>query len=435
MHAGSGTAANPYRVRTRGFVLGQSAMGDATRPGASGAAPIVTKLIAAQWLDGKRVALAGRLACMSRDEAASLIAAHGGIYTRRVTREAMIVVVGRDGWPLAKDGRPSRKLRKALALAEQGCDLEIVPEEELLARLHCPSGPLKRHSTLRELADLLRVSPDRLDQWQRAGLIQPVATVDGIRYFDFCQVAGAKRLCELVRSGITTSRLRQSLRQLRAWLGDVQFPLGQLTLLDAGSTLAVRLDGGQLAEPSGQLLFDFASGPAESFPMSVPWVEESLGVDDWLREAADAEATENWPRAVQSYREALMLSGPAAEICFNLAGALYAMGHYGRAGERYRQVLELDPDFSEAWNNLGTVLAYEQQNEEAVRAYHRALRVNPRYADARYNLADTLDDLGRVEEAREQWRQYLELEPHGEQSDYARERLKLLERSGSRKPR
>jgi tetratricopeptide (TPR) repeat protein len=395
----------------------------------------VTKLSPAPWLEGKRVALAGRLASMSRDEAAQLIAAHGGTYSHRVLRDAMIVVVGRDGWPLAQDGRPSRKLRKALSLAEKGYDVEIVAEEDLLGRLHCPRGPLKRHCTLRELADLLHISPDRLDQWQRAGLIQPVATVDSIRYFDFCQVAGAKRLCHLVRSGITVSRLRHSLRQLQVWLGDVAFPLGQLTLLDAGRTLAVRLDGGQLAEPSGQLLFDFAPTADEGYPASVPWVEESLSLDHWLREAAAAESKENWPRAVQAYRQALLSSGPTAEICFNLAGALYALGHYGRAGERYRQVLELDPDFSEAWNNLGTVLAYEQQNEEAVGAYRRALRVNPRYADARYNLADTLDDLGRVEESLDEWRRYLELEPRGEQADYARERLKLLERRRGRKPR
>jgi len=396
---------------------------------------MASKQQSATWLQGRSVTLAGRLACMSRDEAASLISAHGGIYTRHVTREPMIVVVGRGGWPLARDGRPTRKLRKALALAERGFDIEIVPEEELLARLHRSSGPLKRNSTLRELADLLHLPAERLDSWLRAGLIRPVATVDGIRYFDFCQVAGAKSLSELLRSGISTSRLRQSLRQLRSWLVDVEQPLAQLTVLSSGRTLAVRLEGGQLAEPSGQLLFDFGSEPAESFPMSVPWVEESLGIEDWLREAASAEERENWPRAVHAYRQALLAGGPSAEICFNLAGALYAQGHYGRAGERYRQVLELDPDFFEAWNNLGTVLAYEQQNEEAVRAYRRALQVNPRYADARYNLADTLDDLGRAEEAAEEWRRYLELEPYGDQADYARERLKALARPRSRKPR
>jgi tetratricopeptide (TPR) repeat protein len=335
---------------------------------------------------------------------------------------------------LAKDGRPTRKLRKALELAEQGCAVEIVAEEELLARLHCPSGPLKRHSTLRELADLLDVPPERLDQWLRAGLIAPVTTVDGIRYFDFCQVAGAKSLCELVRSGITIGRLRQSVEQLRRWFGNVEHPLAQLTTLSAGNKLAVRLHGGQLAEPTGQLLMDFASPPDERYPASVPWTDEPHDAAGWLHEAAAAEGKGDWQRAVHAYRQALLQAGPSAEVCFNLAGALCALGHYARAGERYRQVLELDPDFYEAWNNLGTVLSYEQQNEEATAAYRQALRICPRYADAHYNLADTLDDLGRPDEAAEHWRHYLELEPRGEQSDYARERLRQAT-LGRRRPR
>ncbi len=113
----------------------------------------------ASWLSGKRVALAGRLASMTRAEAAQLISAHGGVYARSVTRVPTIVIVGREGWPLARDGRPTRKLRKALALAKQGYDVEILPEEELLSRLHCPSGRLQRHFTLRELAQMLAVAP------------------------------------------------------------------------------------------------------------------------------------------------------------------------------------------------------------------------------------------------------------------------------------
>ena len=153
---------------------------------------MVRTLSTANWLAGKRVAVAGRLASMTRAEAAELITAHGGIVARSVTRSPTIVIVGRDGWPLAADGRPTRALRKALALAKQGFDIRILPEEELLARLHYPSGLIQRHSTLRELAQLVDVSTERLTAWLRAGLIKPVATEGGVHYFDFCQVAAPK---------------------------------------------------------------------------------------------------------------------------------------------------------------------------------------------------------------------------------------------------
>jgi len=375
------------------------------------------------WLQGKRVALAGRLASMTRGEAAQLIAAHGGIFARTITRTSTVVVVGREGWPLARDGRPTRKLRRALALAKQGFDVEILPEEELLARLHCPSGRLQRNFTLRELSQMLSITCERLNVWLRAGLVSPAEVVDGIRYFDFRQVAGAKSLCELVRSGITTARLRQSLRRLRQWLGDIDDPLSQLTTLEHSRQLVVRLENGQLAEPSGQLLFAFNSGPAEALPASLPWIAEAKSAGEWFEIGCEAEDREEFQQAAHAFRQALLAGGPSAEICFNLANVLCSLSQYARASERYRQVLELDPNFWEAWNNLGTVLTYEGENEEAVVAYRQALRLHPNYADAHYNLADTLDDLSRGHEAAEHWHAYLELDPQGSAAEYVRQRL------------
>jgi tetratricopeptide (TPR) repeat protein len=393
---------------------------------------VVKTLSKGGWLKGKRVALAGRLASMTRAEAAQLISAHGGVYAKTVTRAPTVVVVGREGWPLAKDGRPTRKLRKALALVKQGYDVEILPEEELLAKLHCPGGRLQRHFTLRELTHMLGVPAPRLNVWLRAGLIEPAATVDGIRYFDFRQVAGAKSLCDLVRSGVTAARLRQSLHRLRKWLGDIEHPLSQLTTLEHSRRLVVRLASGQLADPGGQLLFEFAGWPQEPTPASLPWVAQVRGAEEWFELGCKAEDRGDFVQAAAAYRQALLAGGPSAESCYNLANVLSALGQYSQAGERYRQVLELDPNFWEAWNNLGTVLTYEGHDEEAIEAYRQALRLHPRYADAHYNMADTLDDLGRRDEAREHWQACLQLEPHGPGAPYARERLREIERRSMR---
>ncbi len=384
---------------------------------------MVQTLASGRGLEGKRVALAGRLASMTRREAEQLIDAHGGVYTRSITREPTVVVIGRGGWPLSPDGRPTSKLRKALALAKQGFDVEILPEEELLARLRCSTERLQGQFTLRELAHLLGIPGQRLDAWLRAGLIEPADTVDGIRYFDFRHVAGAKSLYELVRSGISVARLRQSLSRLRKWLG-AEDPLAQLTTLEHSHQLVVRLDSGQLADPLGQMLFEFADRSQEAETPSLPLAARSRSAEEWFAVGCAAEDRGDHAQAASAYRQALLVGGPSAEVCFNLANVLCSLGQYAQAGERYRQVLELDPNFWEAWNNLGTVLTYNDQDEEAVEAYRQALRLFPHYADAHYNLADTLEDLGLTDEAVEHWQAYLRLEPTGSGAQYARRQLR-----------
>ncbi len=233
-------------------------------------------------------------------------------------------------------------------------------------------------------------------------------------------MAGAKSLSELVRAGITAVRLRQSLRRLRGWLGDIADPLSQLTRLEHSRQLVVRLDNGQLAEPGGQLLFEFSGDAGEALPTSVPWVSQVNSPEQWFELGFRAEDRGDHHQAVHAYRQALLAGGPSAETCFNLANTLCSLGEYAGASERYRQVLELDPNFWEAWNNLGTVLTYDGQNEEAVEAYRQALRLHPHYADAHYNLADTLEELDRSEEAFDHWSAYLQLEPLGAGAEFAR---------------
>src|SRR5262249_19211631 len=58
-------------------------------------------------LQGKRVAFTGRLASMTRAEAADLVRAHGGRFTTTLNRFTSLLVVGQDGWPFEKDGRLS----------------------------------------------------------------------------------------------------------------------------------------------------------------------------------------------------------------------------------------------------------------------------------------------------------------------------------------
>jgi tetratricopeptide (TPR) repeat protein len=372
------------------------------------------------WLRGKQVAFTGRLATMTRREAAGLVASFGGEYSPSVQRQTAFLVVGQEGLPLTKRGGLTNKLRKARLLQANGNPV-ILPEQEFFARLglDARSGEVRRLYSMAQLCRLLRVPRDRMRAWLRAGLIQPAETTHGVGFFDFQQVTTVKTLCDLAAAGVKPPQIRKSLEQLGRWLPGVQQPLTQLGILERDGQLLIRLDEG-LAEPSGQLQLDFGEEGAAEIVNSQGPVRSA---DDWWETGCDAEEAGRLEHAARAYRQALYLSGPDAKLCFNLANVLYALGQRGQAVERFRQAVELDHDFAEAWNNLGNALTEMDERDEAIEAYLRALEAQPLYANARYNLADTLEDLGRHSEARPHWQAYLRLEPIGAWADYARKRL------------
>ncbi len=272
---------------------------------------------------------------------------------------------------------------------------------------------------LTELSDLLGVPRSRIRSWVRAGLVQPAAKEQGELHFDFRQIVAVKTLWKLTQAGVKVSRLRRCLEQLRAWFPDVEDPLARLALLEqeTGHVL-IRLEDGQLAEPSGQQHFDFetaAQAPKAqpSHLPSEPWRQRAL----YLENAGELQAAE------LAYRRALLEDGPDPEICFDLGNVLHALGHKEQAVERYRQAVEMDPSYAEAWNNLGSALEEMKQIPEAIDAYRRAIAVNPQYADPYHNLADLLDQMGDSQEAQRLWRLYLRLESHGAWAEYAKKRM------------
>jgi len=373
------------------------------------------------FLDGKRVAFTGQLASMTRPEAADLIRAHGGTFITSVTKRTSFLVVGQEGWPLRKDGGLSDKLETAKHLQAAGCNIAILTEEELFERLGMEgstSGIHKRF-TLPQLGRLLKVPRNRLRAWIRAGLLNPVDTVQGMNYFDFHQVTGIRTLWNLTQAGVKVDTIRQSMKQLAHWLPTAEYSLVHLTLLERDGRLLTRLSEGQLAEPSGQLHFDFER-PNEPVAADSP---VSLSAAESWETGCRFEEQGQLQEAAHAYQEALYLGGPDAKICFNLANVYYQQGRLGQAAERYRQTTELAHDRADAWNNLGNVLQELGQSEDAVAAYRRALEIHSTYADAHYNLADALEQLDQFSQARRHWKEYLKHEPMGEWADYARRRL------------
>ncbi len=373
---------------------------------------------------GEKISFTGRLAALTQSEAVDLVHKYGGTWSKSVTPNTTLLVVGQDGWPLRKDGQLTQNLKKARFLQER-IPITILTENDFLNRLGTEAATCHLRLTIAQVSDILQIPGERIRAWVRLGLVKPVDTMDCVHYFDFRQVRWAKSLLEFMKAGVKTERIRRSLEKLRKWLPGVEDPLNQLAVVEKDSQLFVRLESGQLADPTGQGLLDFEE---DCEAQCVPAMPGPKTADDWFKLGYRKEEKKNLEEAAAAYRQALLLGGPDAQTDFNLGNILYKLGQKEQAVERYYQAVELDPGLTEAWNNLGNVLVELGHPTEAVNVFQRALEINPFYVDTHYNLADTLDQLGLQQQAISHWKTYVRHDSLSRWGKYAQLRLGELEK-------
>ena len=366
-------------------------------------------------LAGQRVALVGKLAGMSKRQAQQLVRQYGAVAIDRPDGATTIVVVGEDELASGTNGAAADfdpDVRQAL---EAGT-LTVVNESQFWQQL----GLVDRESTGRRLytpamlAGLVGESASTIRRWQRHGWLVPTREVRRLAYFDFEEVATARRIQELLAAGMTPAAIGKTLAALARQLPDVKRPLAELSIVIQGKHLLVRQEGG-LVEPSGQLRFDFDAAAESATSDSeiattageilsfAPPAEPAATPTDLAAAAGELEEQGELRAAAEMYRAALAAGGPSAELCFLLAELLYQMHDLPAARERYYMAVELDDDYVEARANLGCVLAELGELELAVSVFQAALAFHDDYADAHYHLGRTLDALVRADEASMHW--------------------------------
>jgi len=393
-------------------------------------------------LQGTRIAFVGKLASMSKREAARLVRQQGAVVAERPDASVDLVVVGEEGLPLGDAVDPDELFDAETRRAVEQGSVRVVPETELWQRLGLVEAEqdVRRLYTPAMLAELLGVPVAVIRRWHRRGLIVPVREVRRLPYFDFQEVATARRLAELLAAGMSPGAIEKKLAALARYLPGVGRPLAQLSVIIEGKEILLR-QGDGLIEPGGQLRFDFEAAEqqqalgetADEVPCDVHAVLPlALRPDGDLaptspqelcRMAARLEDEGQLEAAVEMYRAAMAAAGPVPEVCFQVAELLYRLGDLGGARERYFTTIELDENYVEARANLGCVLAETGQRELAVAAFQGALAYHADYADVHYHLARTLDDLARGDEAETHWRAFLNLAPDSPWADQARSRL------------
>ncbi len=386
-----------------------------------------------------RVAFVGKLAGMTQREATKRLRQYGAVVVDAMDA-ADLIVVGEDDLPLRYE-TGQRVLRDLLDApsrekAEAG-RLQVITETQLWQRLGVVEDDrdVRRLYTAGMLAGFLDVPIAIVRRWRRRGLIQPVYEVRRLEYYDFQEVAAARRLAELLAAGVPPKRIENQLADLRRILPGVERPLAQLSVIVEGKDILLR-QGDGLIDAGGQMRFDFDVAEKQSISLRmstpksvVPFTQvvsedpASATPDDLLQWAAQLEDEERLEEAEEAYRAALSAGGPKPEVCFQLADVLYRQGELPAARERYYMAVELDEEYVEARANLGCVLRELGQKELAIAAFEGALKHHGDYPDAHFHLARLLFEASRFDEADPHWQAFLQLSPDSPWAEEARRRL------------
>lgn len=350
----------------------------------------------------RAVAFTGRLASMNRERAFALIRQQGGTPLRGVTKKTDVLVVGALGWPLLSNGRPSQSLERAKAYRAT-----IVSERLFLewAGQVAPDDQ-QRSYTPAQLAALTGLSPVALEELTQFGLLDCRDNLYGFR-----DLAAARQLAGLLRSGVNLSTITKSLRDIRKWLPDAALSHLRLAPISADRLMIEHLKG--WIDQTGQFV--------------LPIDDAQDDADECFEQAQSAEEVKDFARAERLYRKVMRIDPSDPTAAFNLGNLLRGLSRNAEAERAYRSATGADPRFAEAWYNLADLLEEQEQYERAIEALICALKVSPDYGDAVFNLGLLYQRQSNLSEAARCWRRYLDLDHDSDWAHRAQRALKYCE--------
>ena len=266
-------------------------------------------------LAGERLAFTGTLASMTHQQAHELAEKNGGVATASVSRQTTMLIVGEEGWPLESNGTPSLKLQQVLEWQHEGASIRIVQESDWLEMLGLDrrDEEVRRQYTPAMLSQLLNVPVGVIRSWERAGLIRPVRHVFRLPYFEFQEVAGARRLAEMIAAGVPKAEIEAGLAKLKHVLPGIEQPLVQLELLARDKHVVYRDRGGLVESVSGQRLLDFDGTAAPAKLQIATKLDDALRdvqahwtADEWFDAACRHLENQEVQAAVEAFRLCLI---------------------------------------------------------------------------------------------------------------------------------
>jgi tetratricopeptide (TPR) repeat protein len=359
-------------------------------------------------LAGQVVVFTGKLSSLGRRGARALVARLGGATSDEVNAKTTMLVVGAEGFGLARDR--SHKLARAEglnALAGAAPPIRILAEESfcLLAGVPTPEALKRQYHALRDLLARYRaLREDHVRYLVKCGVLRPVLRTNADTFFAFPDLAIIKQANDGLDQGTAFRAIVRTLMASRA--GQLEFDF--------------RLD----AAPARIITLRRPGPPAHSRPGAARvTVPDTAGAEEYFRAASALDDGDDAAQkeAAAAYRKALELDPYLVAALINLANIHYSRDELVEAQALYERAIGLEPDFFEAHFNLGNICHDLGRFTDAQACYREALRLNPLYADGHFYLAVTCEKIGLSEEARPHWLAYQQLAPQGEWVELARE--------------
>ena len=276
----------------------------------------------------QRVAFVGKLGGMNRKEAKEIVKLQGGTVVDRVDKTVDIIVIGADVLPLDDQ---TELLDDWVFEANQNGEITIVNESKFWQDLGIDETELdvEQLHTPAMLAQLLDIPISTIRRWHRRGLITPTRQFKKLAYFDFQEVASARRIAHMIASGATPKAIETKLSRLAGLYPNLQRPLSQLSVIVEGQVVLLR-QGEGLVEPGGQRRIDFDSlGAATSEPSAVESdspadlisIDQPLEIEkrpldqlvtpnEFIRMAIEFEDEGDTQSAIEVYRAMSLAFGP-----------------------------------------------------------------------------------------------------------------------------
>lgn len=264
----------------------------------------------------------------------------------------------------------------------------------------------------RDVAEILGVSPRRIREYVRAGVLEPGREGHAYRYA-FRDVVLLRTIAELREAGATPRRIRRALERLREQLPRGR-PLSAVRIAVEGGRVVARDRSATWEPDTGQLAIDFEV--AELATRAEPFVRgsaeraegKSLDADGWFELGLELESVSP-SEAETAYRAALRSNPDHPGAHLNLGRLLHEAGEVAAAESHYRRALAADESDATAAFNLGVALEDGDEIGAAIRAYERAVRLDPLHAEAHYNLGRLCEREGRPAQALRHLARYRQL--------------------------
>jgi tetratricopeptide (TPR) repeat protein len=289
----------------------------------------------------------------------------------------------------------------------------------------------ERIFTLRELTRLLRLTPKRLAQLRRLGLLGQ----DESAGYRFRELVAARVAAGLLEGGASVRDVRAALAGARRLVPDAETPLSELRLVVHDQRIVVEQDRLRFDPRTGQAFLDFSMGDLERESRESaltglvrPLLPPAEAAEVWFARASEWDGDpERWEAAVDAYERVVAIDPGYAAAWNNLGLLQHRMGRYERAKECYEKALAAEEDCCQAAFNLGSLHEDLGDFHSAITWYRLALEMQPDYADAHFNLAGVLGKIGRNEAAARHWRRYLDLDRGSPWAQIARSHLEGTE--------